>query len=166
LIKETLVPVPKRQLTNSQRAEGTTIRRPQLIPVFSNYPFIRFDIRDPRGHALFEFAGVYGLHCAGGRPVVVDDAFVTHLRRLEDDGVIPASTSLKDLFAIGETVRISSGPFRGFNGVVEELPPKLQKQIDTGILSELDESMCATIAIHLFGGSTPANIPLRSIEKL
>jgi transcription antitermination factor NusG len=67
---------------------------------------------------------------------------------------------------VGETVRITSGPFRGFNGVIEELPTKMQEQIDSGILSELDESMCATIAIDIFGRSTPTSMQMRSLEKL
>lgn len=158
--------VPKRQLTPKQRGDGAMIRRPQLMAVFPTYPFVKFDITDERAHELFSVVGVYGLHCTGEKPVVVEDAYVDYLRSLEQDGVIPASTSLKDLFGIGETVRITAGPFRGFNGVIQKLPPKMQQQIDSGILSELDESMCATIAIDIFGQATPTTVQLRSIEKL
>jgi hypothetical protein len=49
---------------------------------------------------------------------------------------------------------------------VQELPHKLQQQINEGVLAELDESMCAKIAIHLFGGVTTASIALASLEKL
>lgn len=159
-------PVPKRQLTPSQRGAGAMISRPQLMAVFPSYPFIRFDITDPRGHELFNFAGVYGLHCTAGRPVVADDAWISHIKSLEDDGVIPATTSLRQLFGIGETVMIKKGPFRFFSAVVEELPPKLQQQIDEGVLSELDESMCATVAITMFGGATKTSIALSSLEKI
>jgi len=158
--------VPKRQLTPSQRGAGAMISRPQLTAIFPSYPFIRFDMEDSRCHKLFDFTGVYGLHCTSGKPVVADNAWINHLKSLESDGVIPATTTLKQLFAIGENVLIKAGPFRGFNGVVEELPAKLQQQINEGVLSELDESMCATIAINIFGRSTPAELPLSSIEKL
>jgi transcriptional antiterminator NusG len=160
-----LRPVPKRELTPSQRGAGAMISRPQLMAIFPSYPFIRFDVRDERCHELFDFAGVYGMHCAAGQPVVADDAWINHLKSLEDDGVIPAATSLRQLFEIGENVLIKDGPFKCFNGIVEELPIKLQQQLDDGVLSELDESMCATIAINIFGRSTRSKLPLSSLEK-
>lgn len=162
--------VPKRELTPSQRGAGAVIKRPYLLPIFPGYPYIHFDMEDGRVHDLFEFAGVYGLHCAGDKPVTVDDAYVWHLKQLEEpqkQGIISANCSLRDLFGVGDSVIINNrlSPFRGFTGVIESLPPKLQQQINNNKLSELDESMCATIAIHMFGGLARASIPLGSIEK-
>jgi transcription antitermination factor NusG len=166
-----LKPIPKRELTPSQRSGGAVVKRPHLMPIFPGYPYIHFDLEDDRTHELFEFAGVYGVHCAGDKPVIVDDAYVWHLKQLEEPqkaGIISANVSLKDLFGVGDSVLINNrfSPFRGFTGVIESLPAKLQQQINDNKLSELDESMCATIAIHMFGGLTKASIPLGSIEKL
>lgn len=160
--------VPLRQMTPSQRKAGAAVSRPQIIPVFPGYPYIRFDLTDERCHELFGFAGVYGLHCAGEKPVIVDDAYVNHLKSLEDDtSMIPGSTALADLFAVGDNVLIQDhGPLRGFTAVVQELPHKLRQQLKDGKLEELDESMCATIAIELFGRITLAKAPLSSLEKL
>jgi transcription antitermination factor NusG len=163
--------VPKRELTPSQRGSGVVIRRPYLLPIFPGYPYIHFDMEDGNIHDLFKFTGVYGVHCAGEKPVIVDDAYVWHLKNLEEPqkaGIISANRTLRELFGVGDSVLINNrnSPFRGFTGVIETLPPKLQQQIDQNKLSELDESMCATIAIHLFGGLARATIPLGSIEKL
>lgn len=159
--------VPKRELTLSQRQAGAVVRRPQLVPIFPGYPYIHYDATDPRCDELFSFAGVYGLHCAGERPIIVDDAFVRHMKALEDENrTIPSETTLRDLFGIGDTVRINTGPFRGFTAIVEELPAKLQQQIDQGSLAELDESMCATIAIAIFGQASRTKLALGSIEKI
>lgn len=159
--------VPKRELTPSQRRGGQVIRRPFQVPIFPGYPYIRFDAADPRCHPLFDFAGVYGLHCTGEKPVIVDDAYVAHLRALEaDDGMIPSETSLRELFGVGDTVVIRDGPFRSFTAIVETLPPKLQQQINEGTLSELDDSMCANVAIHIFGQATRAIIPIGSLKKI
>ena len=160
-----LRPVPRKELSKAQRADGATVLRPQLVPVFPTYPFIRFDITDGRAHEMFKIVGVYGLQCAHHRPVIVDDAYVDHLLSLETDGLIPASTSLKELFAIGAQVRVTGGPFRGFDAIVEELPAKLQQQIDSGVISELDESAAATIAIEMFGRATLVKTPLRWLKK-
>lgn len=158
--------VKRRDLTKQQRADGAVIMKPQLVPIFPTYPFIRFDAGDARCHDIFSFGGVYGLHCAAGRPVVVDDWFVAHLKSLEDDGVIPATTPLRHLFDIGETARINDGPFRHFNAVVEELPAKLQQQIATNTLEELDDSMCAIVGVSIFGRVSRVSIPLRSLDKI
>lgn len=157
--------VAKRLLTPSQRGAGAVIRRPQLTAIFPSYPFIRFDIADERCHEMFNFAGVYGLHCTAERPVMVDDAYIGHLKALEHDGVIPASTSLRELFAIGDRVIIKSGPMKHFSAVIEKLPHKLQQQINEGVLSELDESMCATVGVMMFGHVSSATIPMASLEK-
>jgi transcription antitermination factor NusG len=158
--------VPRKELSKTQRADGGTVLRPQLIPVIPTYPFIRFDIADGRAHEMFKIVGVYGLQCTRNRPVIIDDAYVDYLLGLETDGPIPASTSLKELFAIGTRVRVTSGPFRGFEGIVEELSAKLQQQIDIGVISELDESTTATIAIEVFGRATPVETPLRWFKKV
>lgn len=162
--------VPRRELTPSQRGAGALIKRPRLLPIFPGYPYICFDMEDSRVHDLFEFAGVYGLHCAGDQPVVVDDAYVWHLKQLEvpqKEGIISANRSLREIFGVGDSILINAkgSPFRGFTGVIETLPAKLQQQINDNKLSELDESMCATIAIHMFGGLARAHVPLSSIEK-
>lgn len=161
--------VPLRQMTPSQRKAGAAVSRPHIIPVFPGYPYIQFDLTDERCHQLFSFAGVYGLHCAGDRPVIVDDVYVNHLKSFEDSdtGMIPGSTALADLFAVGDHVRIQDfGPLRGFTAVIEQLPHKLQQQLRDGKLEELDESMCATIAIEIFGRVTLAKAPLSSLESL
>lgn len=158
--------VPRRELTPSQRKDGAVVRKPRLVPIFPGYPYIRFDLEDSRCHDLFDFAGVYGLHCTGERPVVVDDLFVGHLKALERDGNIPSETTLRDLFGVGDTVRITAGPFRAFSAVIEELPADLQHQIDNGTLNELDDSMCATVGIAIFGRISRAMIPIGSLEKI
>jgi transcriptional antiterminator NusG len=159
--------VPKAQLSRAQRAQGDVVRRPTLVPLFPSYPFIRFDIADYHAHALFDLAGVYGLHCAGGeRPVVIDDAYVAQLRRLEQNGVLPASTLVKDLFAVGERVRVATGPFAHFSGVIEELPKDLRDQLAAGTIAEVDESLLVKVAVQIFGRSTPVSMPLSAIEKL
>lgn len=160
--------VPRRQLTPSQRSAGSVVRRPYQVAIFPGYPYIRFDMEDRRCHELFEFAGVYGIHCAGDKPVTVDDAYVNYLKTLEDEpSIIPATVTLKALFAVGDVVRMTgAGPFRGFTAVVEKLPTKLQDQINSNTLAELDESMCATIAIQIFGQSSRVLAPIGHLQKI
>lgn len=156
----------KNELTKRQRADGAVIKRPMLMPIFPSYPFINFDVEDGRVHELFGMAGVFGLHCTGEQPVVLDTAWVMHLRALEDNGVVPAGTTLKQLFSVGERVMVTSGPFFGYCGDIEALPPDLQQQIDDRKLSELDESKCLRLGLDIFGRITRISIPLRAIEKL
>lgn len=158
--------VPQRQLSRKQRAAGATVRRPRDIAIFPGYLFVRFDVRRARLNELFDLVGVSGLVCAGDFPVVVDDAFIANVRGLEIDGAVPGSTPIAKLFEIGETVRISAGPFASFNGVVEAMPQKIAKQLLQGTLDELDELMCATIGVEIFGRISPIRIPLGHLEKI
>jgi len=160
-----LEPVPKAQLSRAQRNSGTEIKRPRLVPLFPSYPFIRFDIADPRAHELFKLAGVYGLHCTGDRPVMIDDLYVEHLRRLEVNSVVPSSTLLRDVFMCGEQVRVVDGPFASFSGEVQAVR-LIHEKLENGTVGDVDESSCVTLALAIFGRVTPVTLPLRSIEKL
>lgn len=158
--------VPQRQLSRKQRAAGAVVRRPKEISIFPGYLFVRFDARRAGLNELFDLAGVSGLVCAGEFPVIVDDAFIANVRGLEIEGAVPGSTPIAKLFDIGETVRISGGPFSMFSGVVEAMPAKLAKQILDGTLEELDESMCATIGVEMFGRVSQVHVPLSHLEKI
>lgn len=158
--------VPQRQLSRKQRAAGATVRRPKDVALFPGYLFVRFDVRRAGLNELFDLVGVSGLVCAGDFPVVVDEAFISHIRSLELDGAVPGSTPIAELFMIGDRVRLRRGPFAMFGGVVEALPSKLANQIANGTLDELDESMCATIGVEIFGRISPTKVPLGDLVKV
>src|SRR5215831_12477529 len=48
-------PVPRRKLTASQRRADMRIMRPQIVPFFPRYMFVRFDIGRDGWRSIFEF---------------------------------------------------------------------------------------------------------------
>jgi Transcription termination factor nusG len=56
-----LRPLAKRQLSAAQRRAGIAICRPQLVPLFPRYLFVRFDMGRAGWREVFSIAGVGGL---------------------------------------------------------------------------------------------------------
>ena len=154
-------PVPRKMLSKRQRIKGASVKRPHLSALFPGYVMIRFDKELGGWHDIFDFAHVRGL-------VVSDlwdadrkspDEIVDHLRGVEIDGAVPGDTPVAVMsFSRGETVRISSGPFASYDGVIKRLP--------TGRLEELDESARIQLVVNIFGGATKVEVEIGQIEHI
>lgn len=150
--------LPKRKMSLKQRNSGITIERPRLVPFLPRYAFVRFDMGRPGWRELFGFAGIAGMVCSGDLPVRVPDALIVSMKARELDGAIPGKTPAKLIFELGETVRVSSGPFHSFNAVVEKLP-------DVPI-DEIDSETRIRVSVHVFAQPTPVDLEIGQIEKL
>lgn len=155
--------IAKARLTPSKRAMAGMFREYIREPLFSGYLFVRVDLRIDRWQQAFRGAGVYGIACAGsnapydgnlGRHGEYDpiscDELVERLVAHQHEGAIPGATKLADLFQVGEGVRVLGGPFAGFNATIEEI----------------DAKDIATVAINIFGRSTPIRMEFCDFEKL
>lgn len=147
-----LVPPPRDRLSKAQRRNIHHLMRPITKPLFAGYLFVHFDMATELWHSVFRLAGVYGMVCAEDLPVCVPDDLVARLKALEVDGAIPLKTPVAALpYKVGETVRVSDGPFRSFPGMI----------------CDLDESRGrALIDVMIFGRATPVGLELDQIEKL
>jgi transcriptional antiterminator NusG len=63
-----------------------------------------------------------------------------------------------ELLTLGETMRITDGPFAGFNGVVATLP-----NVPIGTL---DESTRVGLLVEAFGRRSPIEFEFGQLEKL
>lgn len=160
-------PVAQRHMSHAQRQAGAVVKKPKDMPVFPGYMFLRFDINRSDWQNIFEHLGIHGLMCDGDTPTVIRESEITRVQSLEIEGIIPSSTRMINvLFAIGEEVRVSDGPFRSFNGIIEQLPVDLAEKLKTHSIEELDDSFRAKVAVNIFGRSTPVELALSQIEKL
>lgn len=151
--------VPRKLLSRKQRLAGASVKRPQMSALFPGYVIVRFDQEAGGWHEIFDFAHVRGLVMSGGLIKQIADKEIRDLQMREVDGAVPGETPLAVLpFEIGERVRIASGPFREFTGIIERLP--------TAKLEELDESVRIHLLVHLFGAATPVELGVGDIEKM
>ena len=156
-----LRPVPLRQLAPRQRNSALPVRRPVDVPLFPRYPFIRCDLDHPDRHEIFDMLGIKGLICSGGKPQphIVSEILINAFKQNESGGALPAGTTIAQLsYRINEIVRITSGPFAGFDGVVQE-------HINIPI-EELDEKARIKLLVGMFGGLSLVEMALGYIEKL
>jgi transcriptional antiterminator NusG len=150
--------VPKRKLTASQRRADMTIMRPQTVPFFPRYMFVRFDIEGGLWRDIFGFVGIIGLHCNGDLPAPIADGLIDELKANEIDGAIPGKTKSKHIFKLGERVRVEDGPFASFYGTVEKLA-------DVPI-EAIDPDTRIKVAVDIFGRPTPVELEVRQVAKL
>lgn len=162
-----LRPKSFKRMSRKQREaaqQGFVTMEPKVRPLMPGYMFVHFDIEADQWQGIFGFAGVRGLWLAGDcLPRRVPDAVVNAFMATEVDGVIPGKTPIKQLFALGDAVRVGWGPFAGFNGTVGALPSGYDG--DTPV-EELDESVTFKILVHIFGRATPVEMVFGQFEAI
>lgn len=155
--------VPRNQLSQKQRRSMIPVYKRVLKPFFPRYFFVRFDFARRDWHEVFALAGLNGIIYADDAthplPAPIEDSVIARIKAGEVDGAIPAAMIARRFaYEIGEEVRISDGPFAGFNAVVSDIP---NLPIDA-----LDESARLKLLVALFGRKSVVEMPLASIEKL
>ncbi|MGF1649333.1 MAG: transcription termination/antitermination protein NusG [Hyphomicrobiaceae bacterium] len=105
---------------------GKRIRHARRIydtrrPLFPSYVFVRADGAQMNWRVMLSTYGVRTVICMGDAPGTIDGAFIETLRSREVDGVVCSKPSD---FDVGQTVKISAGPFEGLVGQIVELRDK------------------------------------------
>ncbi|MDI6772417.1 MAG: transcription termination/antitermination protein NusG [bacterium] len=91
--------------------------------------------------------GVTGFVGSGNRPIPLDDREVrTLLRQLKDE-----TPKYRITYQKGSPVRITSGPFMDFTGLVDDLMPEKEK---------------VRVLVSIFGRETPVELDFGQVEKL
>ena len=155
-----VVNVPRRELSRGQRRasdEGIEIKRSRLTPLLPRYLMVQLDHVE-QWSEIFKVAGLVGMAFCEGVPVRVPEFEVKRMQSLEREGGIPAEISIRQVFAIGEHVRVVDGPFASFPGEIEE--------IANTKLGELDPLARIKVAVNIFGRATPVELERWQVEKI
>ena len=115
--------------------------------MFPGYVFVEMALDDESWYVIRQTPGVARFIGSGMRPQPVVDREMQ--RVLKQIGV--KEEKLEVLFDINETVRVISGPFRGYTGTVNEV------NADKGKLK---------ILISIFGRDTPVEVNFEHAEKI
>jgi len=114
--------------------------------VFPGYVLVEMVMSDDSWYVVRNTPGVTGFVGSGTRPIPLDPEEVRGiLKQLGFDEAKP-----KVAFSVGDTVRVVSGPFENFNGIIEEV------NVERGKLR---------VAISMFGRETPVELDFEQVEK-
>lgn len=116
---------------------------------FPGYVLVQMELNEETWHLVKEVPRVLGF--IGGtsdKPAPISDREAEAiLSRVEEGATKPRP---KVLFEVGEVVRVIEGPFKDFNGVVEEVSYEKSK---------------LRVSVLIFGRSTPVELDFGQVEK-
>ncbi|MFO8059718.1 MAG: transcription termination/antitermination protein NusG [Bacillota bacterium] len=141
LIYEVIVPTDERiQVKNGKRV--TVEER-----VFPGYILVRMEMTNESWHAVRNTPGVTGFVSSGTTPVPLESDEVERIHtRMAQEQPRP-----KIDVEVGENIRVTSGPFDGFVGTVNEIDAKQGK---------------VHVLVNMFGRETPVELDFTQVEKL
>jgi len=116
---------------------------------FPGYVLVQMELNDETWHLVKEVPRVLGF--IGGtsdRPAPITEAEAEAILNRVDASVNKPRPKI--LFEVGEVVRVVEGPFKDFNGVVEEVNYEKSK---------------LRVSVLIFGRSTPVELDFGQVEK-
>lgn len=124
-------------------------KRKSTRKFFPGYVLVNMVMDDETWHMIRAIPRVMGfIGGTGHAPTPISDAEAQSILQRVEDGV--SKPRPKVLFEPGEIVRIKEGPFADFNGVVQDVNYEKSK---------------LTVAVLIFGRSTPVELEFSQVEK-
>ncbi|HIG92559.1 MAG TPA: transcription termination/antitermination protein NusG [Methylococcaceae bacterium] len=116
---------------------------------FPGYVLVQMELSDVTWHMVRDIPRVLGF--IGGtadKPAAITDAEAELILNRVEDGINKPKP--KVLFEVGEVLRVVDGPFKDFDGVVEEVNYEKSR---------------LTVTVMIFGRSTPVDLEFTQVEK-
>jgi transcriptional antiterminator NusG len=115
--------------------------------IFPGYVLVQMDVTEDSWFVVRNTPNVTGFVGSGTNPTPIDPSEVRHIQKRM--GV--EEPKYKIDFTIGETVNITDGPFKGFDGSV----------------NEIDESKGKIkVLVNMFGRETPVELDSLQVKKI
>ena len=117
--------------------------------VFPGYLLVRMALDDDSWYAVRNTPGVTGFVGGSNKPTPLSRREVERFLGVQKEEEKP-KPRFKPAWEVGETVRVVTGPFAEFNGVIEDI--------------NLDQSK-VTVLVNIFGRDTPVELGFEDIQK-
>ncbi len=130
-----------------------TISKTKRRKLFPGYVFVEMIMNDEAYSFVRSVPGVYGFLSEGRRPAPLKDKEVRAILRLAglEEYETKKAAKVEFEFNVGDTVKIISGPFEDFTGVVREIDPERQE---------------LKVSVIIFGRETPVELHVSEVEKI
>jgi transcription termination/antitermination protein NusG len=116
---------------------------------FPGYVLVKMEMTDEAYHLIKNTPKVTGFLGSGSKPMPVSEREVARIIGAIEEGVERPKPTIS--FEIGESVRVTDGPFASFNGSVE--------QVD-------EERARLRVTVSIFGRATPVELEYNQVEKI
>ncbi|MEX2648773.1 MAG: transcription termination/antitermination protein NusG [Alphaproteobacteria bacterium] len=137
--------VPTEEVVEMRRGQKVASER----RFFPGYVLVKMEMSDQTWHLVRNTPKVTGFLGGGGRPVPISELEAERVIRQVAEGVERPKPSI--LFEVGETVRVSDGPFTSFNGTVQDVD---------------EDRARLKVAVSIFGRATPVELEYSQVEKV
>ena len=117
--------------------------------VFPGYVLLEMELTDDSWYLIRNTPGVSGFVGGGQRPTPLGEEEVQAIMQASQEKM--EKPTPKVIFEVGESVRVTEGPFTNFNGTIEEVNP------EKGRLK---------VMVAIFGRSTPVELEYWQVEKI
>jgi transcriptional antiterminator NusG len=139
-VHEIIVPTQEEiEIKNGQRQ--TVLKK-----VFPGYVLVRMDLDDETWYALRNTPGVTGFVNVNNKPVPLEESKVQAIMK----GMVAEAPKVKVTFSLGDTVRITDGPFADFRGEIDEINQEKGK---------------IRVLVSFFGRETPVELDFLQAER-
>ena len=135
--------IPSETVMELKKGERKTTSR----KFFPGYILVNMELNDETWHVVKETAKVTGF-VGGNNPVAIPEEEVLKITRRMEEGAEKPRPKVQ--FEVGETVRVTDGPFLNFSGVVEDVKPDKAK---------------LRVMVSIFGRATPVELEFMQVEK-
>lgn len=128
-------------------ADGKQKKGGREMPRFPGYIFVRMVLNDETWHTVRNTPRVTGF-LGGKQPQPLSDVQVAKIRDEQAQDYSGVATRIE--FETGEEVRVTTGAFANFTGVIMEVKPEKQK---------------LKVEVSIFGRPTPVELNFTDVEK-
>ena len=141
-IEEVLVPTE--EVLEVRRGKKVTSER-RFMP---GYVLVRMEMTSRGYHLISSINRVTGFLGPQGKPMPMRDAEVNQILNRVEEGEAAPRNLIR--FDIGEKVKVTDGPFEGFDGMVEEVD---------------DDQSRLKVSVSIFGRATPVELEYTQVTK-